>query len=821
MRKRVGWAAVGLLALASAGPALADDEVAFGECLVSGPILRVGRWAVPIDPLGAAIALRKLPVPAAGKPVLPGAAPRWAPMRADAKGWFQGRALGGGYAAVSYTAPEDGVALLDARGASRVYVNGVPRGGNPYAKGWWTLPVALRAGQNWLLFACARGRLRVRLRPAPRPVVLDRGDPTLPDLVVGEPTATPAGVNVLNATGETLSGLTLEVGPGDGAPLTSAVAAVPDLPPCSRTKVPVPLRGEAPKEAGAAIAWFRLLRGGELLDRGTLKLRVRAPDESRKRTFLSAIDGSAQYYAVRPALAGPDDPPPALVLTLHGAGVEARGQADAYGSKRWAHLVAPTNRRPFGFDWEDWGRLDALEVLGDAQRRLRHDPRRVVLTGHSMGGHGAWHLSVTYPDRFAAVGPSAGWISFQTYGSAAGQYGAEGPIGELLARAGATSDTQALLHNLEPLGVYVLHGDQDDNVPVAQARRMLELLAPFHHDLHSHEEPGKKHWWDASDEPGASCVDWPPMFDLFARRSLPDPREVRRVQFATFSPAVSPRSSWVRVEAQQQAMALSTVDLEADPHHRRVRGTTGNVRRLTLDLAPLIPGDAVRLDLDGGTQDVPWPAAGRLHLERGEGGWAPIAALDPARKGAHRSGPFKEAFRNGVVLVYGTRGTAAETAANLIRARQDAETFLYRGNGALRVIADVAFDPAAEPDRNVVLYGNGDSNAAWGPLLGEGPVGVGRAGVRVGDRVLAGDLIALFVRPRPGSDRALVGAVAGTTPTGILLSASLPLFVSGAGFPDLLVLGPEALFRPNVGVRVTGFFDDAWGLDQAELAWGK
>ena len=31
--------------------------------------------------------------------------------------------------------------------------------------------------------------------------------------------------------------------------------------------------------------------------------------------------------------------------------------------------------------------------------------------GHSMGGHGTWNIGVTFPDRFAAIGPSAGWIS--------------------------------------------------------------------------------------------------------------------------------------------------------------------------------------------------------------------------------------------------------------------------------------------------------------------------------------------------------------------------------------------------------------------------
>ena len=53
----------------------------------------------------------------------------------------------------------------------------------------------------------------------------------------------------------------------------------------------------------------------------------------------------------------------ALFLSLHGASVEAIGQADAYSPKKWGPIVCPTNRRPYGFDWEEWGRWDALEVL--------------------------------------------------------------------------------------------------------------------------------------------------------------------------------------------------------------------------------------------------------------------------------------------------------------------------------------------------------------------------------------------------------------------------------------------------------------------------
>ena len=107
---------------------------------------------------------------------------------------------------------------------------------------------------------------------------------------------------------------------------------------------------------------------GKTLDSTKINLRVRQPGQTYTRTFRSSIDGSLQYYAVVPALPGPSAGRPGLVLTLHGAGVEGIGQAQCYSRKPGLYVVAPTNRRPYGFDWEDWGRLDAIEVLELAQR---------------------------------------------------------------------------------------------------------------------------------------------------------------------------------------------------------------------------------------------------------------------------------------------------------------------------------------------------------------------------------------------------------------------------------------------------------------------
>ena len=77
-------------------------------------------------------------------------------------------------------------------------------------------------------------------------------------------------------------------------------------------------------------------------------------------------------------------------------------QARAYAPKPDFWIVCPTNRGRFGFDWQDWGRLDAYEVLDDALKATGVDPRRVYLTGHSMGGHGTWHLAANDPGRFLA-----------------------------------------------------------------------------------------------------------------------------------------------------------------------------------------------------------------------------------------------------------------------------------------------------------------------------------------------------------------------------------------------------------------------------------
>ncbi len=804
--------------------------------LVIDSVGKYGRAALHLDALEAEIVAGRWSRPRAGRNVtLPdGSVKTWKSAAAGEDGSLEHAALSDGYAYASVEADEEGIMLLEASGHSMVYVNGQPRVGDPYRTGKVRLPIMLEKGLNDLLFPCRRGRIRAELVPPTSEVMIDARDATLPDLVIGEREEHPAGVVVINATRNALDNLVIRASTSDAGRKTSRL---PTIPPLSIRKVAFTLPAPTKLEGDAWPIKLELVKRGnvqtESLDHAEISLRVRKPHQSRKRTFISKIDGSVQYYAVNPARPSDDSTvAPALFLTFHGAGVEAIGQVDSYAAKSWGHVVAPTNRRHYGFDWEDWGRLDALEVLELAGQRLNTDPRRVYLTGHSMGGHGVWNFGATFPDRFAAIGPSAGWISFWSY-TGAETYEDASPISEMLLRARASSDTLAMSHNYAQHGVYILHGEDDDNVPVEQARTMGDHLAKFHHDFVLHEQPGAGHWWDSSDEPGTDCVDWAPMFDFFARSAIPHPNELREIDFTTVNPGVSAWSHWVGVYAQLHPLRPSRVKLRFDPGKGRFVGTTENVRTLALDRKDITPGRSLSVELDGQTlAGVAWPAdAEPLWIHREHDRWTVSGKPAPSLKGPHRYGPFKEAFRNRVIFVYGTRGRPKENAWSFAKARYDAETFWYRGNGSIDVIPDVAFDPgktaasrswfqSVGADRNVILYGNEDTNGAWRLLLGGSPVKVANGRMTIGDRELTGDdLACLFIQPRPGSDRALVGVVGGSGVVGMRLTDRLPYFVSGIGYPDCIVLGPDTLSKGILGVRVAGFFGPDWSVKAGEFAW--
>ena len=797
-------------------------ELKLTEGLAVGLIGFLGRSPVPSDFVAWQLAMGTLAAPGEGLVLGPNAAGQpqsWARVAAGADGWIQNRALTGGSLYFVVNSEKPRTMILEASSFYVARVNGEPRGGEKYGSDWVRHPVRLVKGRNELLIQCERGRFRGRLVAPPAEVFFTDADMTLPDLVLGEKGPVWAGLRLVNATGERLAKVEFlwRAGGGEGrAGLDVTVS------PFMTQKLAVLLSLEAPAVEGTFPVEVRAKAraGGRSVETPPFKVELKAVPTAahHSRTFVSGIDGSVQTFGVAPRSgAGTGERPeakPALVLSLHGAGVDAIGQARAYKPKDWAYVVAPTNRRPYGFDWEDWGRLDALEVLAEASRLFGTDPDRTYLTGHSMGGHGTWQVGATVPGLWAAIAPSAGWPSFSSYGGGV-VYKDPSPVERMLARAANPGETANLARNYLHYGVYILHGDQDDNVPVTQARTMRELLGKFHPDFAYYERPGAGHWW------GNECVDWPPLFEFLKERVRPADSAARKVEFVTANPGLSSRSRWVEVLAQARSLEYSKVVVERDEAGTAVKGTTENVLRLALDVAAPAGGVKVTVELDGSKVEAsPAPGAARIYMERGEKGWAVTGPPVPGLKGPHRSGGFKDAFRHGFVLVYGTLGDAAEDARAFGKARFDAEMFWVRGNAGIEVIPDTAFDPARSKDRSVILYGNADTNGAWPKLLAGCPIEVRNGRARVGDRNYEGaDVAAYFVRPRPGSEVASVGVVAWSGRAGWVAASPGQYFISGPGFPDLMLFTAETLRSGAGGVRAVGWFGDDWSLERGDIVW--
>jgi hypothetical protein len=246
------------------------------------------------------------------------------------------------------------------------------------------------------------------------------------------------------------------------------------------------------------------------------------------------------------------------------------------------------------------------------------------------------------------------------------------------------------------------------------------------------------------------------------------------------------------------------------------------VSRLAFDVASLPLDGGATIELDGQSLAVvELPVdSGRICLERQDDQWRIIECPAASEKGPHRYGTFKDAFRNRMLFVYGTGGDSEEKDACFDKARLDAENFWYRGNGGIEVIADRDFDAEADPDRNVILYGNADTNSAWSTLLTDCPIAVTRGELHIGDRTLSGDgLVCLAIRPRPGGERACVGFVGASGAAGLRLSTQIEYLQSRAAYPDWTVFAPIAQLPGHPAAIGTGYFGVDWRLETGESAF--
>jgi pimeloyl-ACP methyl ester carboxylesterase len=708
-------------------------------------------------------------------------------------------------------------ALAVAEEAGSFYLNGKLYRGDPYGHNLVRTPVVLEQGTNRVLVQLSGygdHRFMFKLIPTSAPVMLIPRDATLPDIIEGKVDTMYAGIPILNTTSKRLKDIELRIGGEEF--FKERVITVPSLAPLCIMKVSMVIEMMQPLQEVDTVSIAITVSYRDFVSQDHLSLRVRQKGESYRATFISGIDHSCQYYAVLP----PKDYDPeneyALILSLHGAGVEALRLVDCHAQKDWAFVVAPTNRRRFGFDWQDWGRLDALEVLNLVKNAYPIDSNRMYLTGHSMGGHGTWHIALTHPDLFAAAAPLAGWTCFQLYIpwflQKSYSFAEPGQIAirDMSLREDFVPD---FVENALNLPIFITQGGSDDNVPPVHSRFFASLLDELGYEYHYKEIPGKGHWYNLDDSEKTVCVDDPELME-FLKASIREPFP-RHVILKTTNLGQNHKSFWVEIIRQEKPFFESRIETKVEEGEIKV--STKNVGQFSLFLSDeLLSFSGIAFVVDGQRIGYKFRENGEVYFYReGDGFRIGKPKTGQLRKSPKSYGPIKQSYFTPFVLVYGTMGDTITTEIALHQARLEATRWWRRANGFVEVLPDTEVTPETMAHFNLILFGGSEENSVTAKLNRSLPIRLEAQKIFLGKSEIQGKSVAAqFIYPNPENPEKLVFVHQGTDLDGLKLSNFFTALYSGAGLPDYIIFDNRVRRKGWGGIICAGFFDSGWQIDE-------
>jgi predicted peptidase len=135
-------------------------------------------------------------------------------------------------------------------------------------------------------------------------------------------------------------------------------------------------------------------------------------------------------------------------------------------------VVAPQSPTLF------WNPYAVNALTEELVATLKVDPKRVWLTGLSMGGNGTWMAASLRPELYAAVVPICGWGDF------------------------------FMVRRLSSVPVWAFHGAQDPAVPIAKTQELIDSLKTTGAKprFTVYPDAGHDSWTQAYDDP--ELWDW-------------------------------------------------------------------------------------------------------------------------------------------------------------------------------------------------------------------------------------------------------------------------------------------------------------------------
>jgi len=189
-----------------------------------------------------------------------------------------------------------------------------------------------------------------------------------------------------------------------------------------------------------------------------------------------------------------------VILYLHGSGERGSdnssqlntGLAPALERERYKAIVVFPQAES-GREWYGETETMALAELDAAMREFHADPRRVYLTGISLGGAGTWYMA-RHNRRWAALVPVCGEVArhpddpFPT-----------DPPPDVARIVGSANPYATLAQLIGHTPVWAFHGAKDGTVPVTESRSMVAALRQAGGNVHYTEYPEGNHdIWDTA-----------------------------------------------------------------------------------------------------------------------------------------------------------------------------------------------------------------------------------------------------------------------------------------------------------------------------------
>ncbi len=721
-----------------------------------------------------------------------------------------------GYAYAEIESPERKHVLVYTQYVLHFYIDSIRYEGEHYYKTYHGVPATLKKGKNRVLVkfsGSAEPRFSFKVVPVAEDVVfLD--DYETPDLIEGEILESGSmGIPLVNTTEEWLRNIEVVV-QGDEHFKTQATP-VPPLAPQSITKVPVRFTQQSLVEKGEEDQGYELdlevVAGEGILYSGKIPLRIRTASDHRKITFVSKVDGSVQYFALHYPKNYDPDREYALIFYLHGGGDRAWDVVGLNSPKDWAFVVAPTNRRPHGWNWWDFARFNVYETMALVKERFNIDEKRIYMTGASNGGQGTWYHILHNPSIFAAAAPLAAWTSYALYLPRffdADDLFSAPDLRAIRNRVEREFQTPNYVINAANLPVISTQGGDDTVVLPINQRLFRKLMQNYGNEIVYREFPGRPHFWHEPrvDGVGADCIDNPEISAFLRSRTLnPYPQ---RVVFKLCDLSVNNRFYWVTVKEQKQV--YYDTEVEAEVTGNTVAISSSNVEALELYLPEeLVPGNQVEISWNDAREKVALDDSRKVSL-------GSVQEQKSLRKTPELYGPLKAAFFKPSIFVCGTRGTREESDILLHNARAAAHRFWRKGNGYARMVRDIEVDEQMIASYNLILFGSPERNHLTARIMKKLPIQIEKGKVFLGDTLMKGSLAVEMIYPNPLNAKRFVAVFAGSTKEAEKISFYFNPFLPGEPIPDFLIFGEAVKTYGWGGVEAAGFFSKDWDLSNED-----